>query len=471
MRRMALLVVVFALALVASAQNDTLQTEDTEIFTQLDAFGLERGVARGTVVNASDEAAFADVQVIAEVYDADDNLIGEGVGFLVNQCDKNVPLDYVLGPEREQRFVAPLDLFEPDAEVERINYSASGREVAPAEGTGAVPVEGITPVSTREVARVEWWTTDADGEETEPRLLYGEGCYRDVFTSYDWYEYNPAEDSTQEIEHPRAEVALSADFQEDMDLVGSFTNEEFEAQFNRSGLTFEPSGRERGVFQTDINTLITTEFDGGFRRMIDDQLFRSTLQGINWVNQGRFIAYYYGAYGDGVTYLVASVDAAYYSTPERFSTPSVTIPEVTPNIGGVIVSGTFNNDETPGFYVKVPSSEFYTRWFEWENLPGNNYPAPVYRSRGGAQPEDVVYFALPDENDQPRLHCYDRREGTLHDLAPLPFELGTEDRAYMTLSPDGTQIALGTNGVNGGVWLLDLDIYDVCVVEYRPSSM
>ncbi len=465
MRRIGLLAVLLVVACSAWAQGDTLQTADTEIFTQLDAFGVERQFGRGALVNTSDEAAYADVQVVAEVYDEDDELIGEGLGFLANQCGKNVPLDFVLGPEREEGFVVPLDIYETDTEIDRVEYSATGREVDLATGDGPVPVDGITPVSNREVARVEWWTTDADGEPTEPRLLYGVGCYRDVFTTYDWYEYDPAEDSTREVEHPRAEVALSDEFQENMNLVGEFSGEEFAAQFNRSGLTFEPSGRERAVFQNDINSLFTTEYDGSFRRVIDDQLFRSTLQGINWINEGRFIAYYYGAYGDGVTYLVASVDAAYFSTPERFSKPSVTVPEVTPNMGGVIVSGTFNNDETPGYYVKVPTSELYTRWFEWENLPGNNYPAPVYRSRGGAQSEDVVYFALPDENNEPRLHCYDRREGERYDLAPLPFELGTEDRAYMTLSPDGTQIALGANGVNGGVWLIDLDIYDVCEVE------
>lgn len=465
MRRIGVLAALLVVACSTLAQGGDLQPEDTAVATQLDAFGVERQVARGMLVNTSDTTAYADVQVVAEVYDADDNLIGEGLGFLANQCGKNVPLDYLLGPGRGQRFVVPLDIFEPDAAIARIAYSPSGREAEAELGDGPVPVDGITPVSNREAARVEWWTTDADGEPTAPRLLYGEGCYRDVFTTYTWYAYDPAEDSTREVDHPRAAVARSADFQEAMDLVGDFTNEEFEDQFNRSGLTFEPSGRERAVFQNDINTLITTEFDGGFRRVIDDQLFRSTLQGINWINEGRFIAYYYGAYGDGVTYLVASVDAAYYSTPERFTTPSVTVPAVTPNIGGVIVSGTFNNDETPGFYVKLPASEAYTRWFEWENLPGNNYPAPVYRSRGGAQADDVVYFALPDANDNPRLHCYDRREGELYDLAPLPFRLGTEDRASMALSPDGTQIALGANGVNGGVWLIDLDTFDVCAVN------
>jgi hypothetical protein len=445
-----------------SAQDDVLTVEDAEIVSVLDVFGVEQQIARGTLVNTGD-SGYGDVQIFAEAYDADNELIGEGLGFLANQCNKNVPLDFVLQPGLAQRFIVTLELFDLDTEIDTVTYTPQGR---PTEmpAPDPTPTTGIIPAANREVAALEWLTVDEDGEPITPRVLYGEGCYRDIFTTYDWYAYTPSEDTNRAIEHPRAADALDETFRENMDMQSQFTEDSAGFLFNRSQLTYEPNYGTRAVFQTDINTLVSTELDGGFRRVIDDNLFRSTLQGINWINNERFLAYFYGAYGDGVTYLVASADAAYFSTREINSTPSVTVPTVTPNIGGVIVSGTFDG-ETTGFYIKPPTAELYTLWFEWENLPGNNYPAPVYRSRGGAQSEDVVYFALPDANNAPRLHCYDRREGELYDLIPLPFRLGTEDRAYMRLAPAGDQIALGANGVNGGLWLIDVNAFDVCQVD------
>jgi hypothetical protein len=460
----------------AAAQSDPLTIEASDLITQTDVFGVEQQVAVGQLTNTSDNA-YLDVQIFAGAFNEDGEQVGEGIGVLTNQCGKNVPLDFALQPDATQRFVVSLELYETDAEIDRIEYAPNGRPVEAMSADENGPIDGITPVSNREVAGLEWNTTpvtdedDTDDDEeieVEPRLLFGQGCYRDVFTTYQWFAYDAEEDSVAEVDHPRLDEALNPDFRENMDMQSQFTEDPFEFLFNRSFLSFPPDGGNRVVFQTDINILITTDFDGGFRRPIDENLFRSTLQGINWFPDGRFMAYYYGAYGDGVTYLVANTAAAYFSSTERNSTPSVTVPGVSPDISAVVISGTFQSggEEVTGFYRKPPASSLLSLLFEWENLPGNNYPAPIIRQRPGPN-NDVIYLALPDaeDNDGPHLYCYDTLTDDLTELAPLPFELGTEDRAYMVMSPDETQIALGANGVGGGVWLLDLNAFSACTPD------
>lgn len=454
MRRLLIGVIVLMAVHTAFGQGDDLSVTDVTVSAQVDAFGVEQQVAIGTVTNTAADTAFADVQVFAEIYDADDDIIGEGFGFIVNQCGKSAPPDFVLQPDAAQRFVTPLEFYGDETDYERIAYFPQGRSVAPS-GDDTDPINGVIPIANREIAGLEWAVDTTEDGAQDITLLYAEGCYRDVFTAQDWYEYDPATDTTQAIEHPRAAEATDPETRERLGLTD-------DTLYNRSYLSFPPNGGSRLVYQDNINSLFTAEPNGTFRRLLDEELFRSTLQGIYWLPEERFVAYYYGGYGDGVTYLVASSAGAYFSTPERFSVPSVTVPGALPDVSRLIVSGTFNDDETPGYYLKQPAAELFERLFEWENLPGNNYPAPVYRSRGGLQTEDVIYFALPDANDAPRLHCYDRREGALFDLAPLPLELGTEDRAYMRLSPDNATIALGANGMNGGLWLLDLGAFDHC---------
>jgi hypothetical protein len=50
----------------------------------------------------------------------------------------------------------------------------------------------------------------------------------------------------------------------------------------------------------------------------------------------------------------------------------------------------------------------------------------------------------------------------LNTLTVLPIQLTTEDRAWTFLSPDGGTIALAANGLNGGLWLIDLDEFGGC---------
>lgn len=459
---------VFGISLLAfpvAAQDSGLTVaDDAEIVTTVDIFGVSQQSVEGVLVNNNTDNAYADVQVIVEAYDADGEIIGEGFGFLTNQCGKSVTFDFTLQPESEQRFSAPIEFYVDEPEVESLEFFPQGR-ATDATATNSAPINGIIPVSSREVALLEWNTQEVEADDgtttTETRLLYGEGCYRNVFISHDWYAYDLETDTHAAIDHPRAEEARNEGLLERMGLASQFVDDDFEVLYNRSYLSFPPNGGSRVVFQTDNNTMVTSEINGTYRRILDENLFRSTLQGIQWLPDERFMAYYYGAYGDGVTYLVASTAGAYFSTPEHLSTPSVTVPRVFPSLSNVVVSGAFVNDVT-GFYIKPPAADNYTLLFEWDNLPGNNYPAPVYRSRGGLQSEDVLYFALPDADDNPQLYCFDRRDDTLNELAPLPFRLGTEDRAYMEISPDGSLIALGANGVDGGVWLIDLSEFEAC---------
>ncbi|MEM6283441.1 MAG: hypothetical protein AAF787_14710 [Chloroflexota bacterium] len=446
-------------ATIVQAQSDDLVVEAFSVDTVVDAFGVEQQLATGTIINETG-TAFADVQILAEIYNDGDDVIGEGVGFLVNQCGSSVPLDFELQPGEEQRFRTKLEFYEDTIRFENIEFLVQGREIDAAPTERSRPVEGIIPVTNREIAGLEWIATEVLEEDetvtTEANtLLYGVGCYSDVFTTYDWFIYDADSDTTETTEHPRTEDATNPETRERLELTD-------DVLFNRSFLSFPPNGGARLVHQDTINSLFTAEADGTFRRLLDEELFRSTLQGIQWLPEERFIAYYYGAYGDGVTYLVASTAGAYFSTPERFSTPSVTVPTATPDLSRLIVSGTFNNDETPGFYLKPLAGELFEPLFEWETLPGNNFPAPVYRSRGGVQAEDVIYFALHDENESATLYCYDRRESELFELAPLPLRLSTVDRAQMILSPDNMRIALGATGVNGGLWLLELETFDAC---------
>jgi hypothetical protein len=441
------------------AQSEDITVDTFSIETQVDAFGVEQLIASGSVVNDTTDA-FADVQVFAELYDEDDEIIGEGFGFLVNQCGNGLPVDFNLQPEQEQRFSATLEFYEDTTEFERIEFFPQGRSLEPTEDEVSTPINGVIPVTNREIAGLEWIATEILEEDetttTEANtLLYGVGCPTDVFTNYEWFAYDVNNDTTEITQHPRYDVATDPEIRERLEL-------QDDELFNRSFLSFPPNSDGRLIHQDNLNTLITAEINGTFRRIIDAELFRSTLQGIQWLPEERFIAYYYGAYGDGVTYLVASSAGAYFSTPERFSIPSITVPTATPDLSRLIVSGTFNDDESSGFYFKPPAAEQFELLFEWETLPGNNFPAPVYRSRGGIQPEDVIYFALPDENENVNLHCYDRRESELLKLAPLPLQLSTIDRAQMVLSPDNQKIALGAGGINGGLWLLELEEFDGC---------
>jgi hypothetical protein len=203
MRQLWIALLMAGLVLTAHAQDGGLSADDVDIIAQVDVFGVEQQVAAGVITNNT-ENAYTDVQVFAEVYDADDEIIGEGFGFLVNQCGKNTPLGFALQPGVSQRFIVPLEFYGDGTDIERIDFFPQGQAVPAEAAAGTDRVPGIIPVTRREIAGLEWQVITpenaegADNEaEAEPitTLLYGEGCYRDVFTTYDWYEYDPATDT------------------------------------------------------------------------------------------------------------------------------------------------------------------------------------------------------------------------------------------------------------------------------------
>src|SRR5690606_28191345 len=125
----------------------------------------------------------------------------------------------------------------------------------------------------------------------ETSLRYSPGCWRDVFTNRPWVQHNLATGESQPLEgHPRAAEITP--------LVLELTELTDPILFNRSFFSFAP-GHRRAIYQTRLNTLMTTEPDGSFRRVLYETLFNITLQGINWhKNSGTMLAYYHGGYGD-----------------------------------------------------------------------------------------------------------------------------------------------------------------------------
>lgn len=438
-------------------EQSSLVVSEYQVLEQRDAFGVNQLVLNGVIHNTSTDESFQNVSLFAEGYTAEGELVAEAFGILVNQCNENTPPDFILKPDHVQRFFAPLDIYEADAEIETFEFFLT-QTLLPIEALpiGQPALRGVIPVTDHEVVRLEWVMSEAT--ETTPSqtvLRFAEGCYRDVFSAWQWFEYDPTSDTLNPVEHPRTASIIDPIVRERLQLLD-------DTLFNRSFISFAPNGN-RLVHQTELNDIITAEANGTYRRLLDDELFRSTLQGINWFPNERFIAYYYGAFGDPVTYLVASSAGQYASTPQRYSIPSVTVPGVLPDASQVIISGQFGEEENPtGYYLKPVATERYELLFEWVNLPGNNFPAPVVKSRGGLQVEDAILFVLPSDEGNPHLYCYDRRASELFDLTPLPFNLSTSDRAYMEISPDYQQLAIAATGVNGGLWLVELDRLSAC---------
>jgi hypothetical protein len=425
---------------VAAAQSDDLQPENVVIMTRVDAFGLERPFAEGALVNQGTEA-YAEVNLFAEVYDADDELIGEGFGFLVGACGEALVADFVLLPGAEAHFSISLDIFfEPDAAIDRVEVLPEGTAITAPETTPEPELPGITQVTVREVVAVEWMDSQS--------LRYSVGCWRDVFTNRSWYSYDLNTGAEDMITHPRAD-AITGELQATIRL-------EDPALFNRSFFSFAPGSR-RAAYQTDLNTLVTVEPDGTFPRVLYDQLYNISLQGINWhKDSGTLLAYYHGGFGDEVIYLVANADGRQFSQHPNVSLPSRIVPGFAANGRGVVVATTV--EDVTGYFLKSTTVDFTIPMFEAEP-PGNNWPAPFYEiPDSGAR---WIYIIRPVEGE-PRLQCYNPDSLQLHDYTAVPLDLATDARAWTWLSPDNNTLALGATGISGGLWLIDLTQFPAC---------
>ena len=436
--RFALLVIFIVGSFSAVAQDDNaFGTLDVEVVTRTDAFGQDIHVVQGTLIN-KDDVAYTNIDIFADVLDEEGEVIGEGFGGLVNACGTGL-LDVTLQPEQSQSFNLAIELF-AEGEVGSVEIFPQGTSIDSTPVNELGDIDGIEEISREEVVALEW--TD-DGN-----LIYGVGCDANVFTRLRWYQYDRSLNISSIIAHPDADRVTGALLQQ-VGLTDS-------ANFNRSYLTFAPTGR-RIVYQTDINTVLTAEPDGSFKRLIWDDLSRRSLHGLIWLPQGRFLAYYYGAYGDEVTYFTASVEGQRISASIHDALPSMTIPG--PSADGARVVITTTRDEQPGYYLKQTAFNTIELLFEADEFPGNNWPAPILTTNEDGQ--SIVYVIRP-VNDVPVLQCFDRETDNLSTLTGVPLDLTIDDRAWSWLSPEGNTIALAANGIAGGLWLVDLETFGSC---------
>jgi hypothetical protein len=116
----------------------------------------------------------------------------------------------------------------------------------------------------------------------------------------------------------------------------------------------------------------------------------------------------------------------------------------------VVIGGTF--DDVTGYFLTSAMSNSSELLFEGE-VPGNNYPAPLYVPQAWGTAH--IYIVRPVKGE-PLLQCFNRDTGELSTLTTLPIRLTDADRAWTWLSPDLAYMALAANGLNGGLWLVDL---------------
>lgn len=437
---------------ITAQANDDLTAQDLEISTEIDAFGLETSVLSGTLTNNGQEA-LASIEVIGELYDDDDELIGEGYGFVVDECGTAL-LDTPLQPGQTVPFSATVDRFE-DGDVARIDISADGIPEEPEVLPDVDISAAVSRVSDREVVLVEW----ADNSQT---LRYGVGCDSAVFTTYDWFQYSLSDESTVALDaHPNAGFITEAFIAQTGINQITQSREQDPTLFDTSFLTF-PTQSQRIIYQTDIHTVITAERDGSFKRVVHEPLSRFSLQGFNWSPLGNFVAYYFGAFGEPVRYFTGSAAQGRISAELPNNTPSQTVPGVVNDARRVIISGTFAGsagEPITGYWLSSVLTNQRELLFEVDDLPGNNYPAPAYYRKDANT--RYIYVVRPIEGIA-TLQCFYREGDELTTLTELPLFLDTDERAWAWLSPDFNTLAISADGVHGGLWLVDLTAFDVC---------
>lgn len=437
---LAALVVVFLLSFGVAAQESALTAEAVEVVSGVDDFGQPVLTAVGQLINSSDENAYGNISLRAEAYDTEDTLVGEGIGVLVNACDIGLLPDFALQPGDSQPFSAPLELSDPEAEVARVEISADAEALDPA--SAAPLAEGIEQITDDETVNVEW----INGRS----LRFATGCETDLFLDWQWYTYNIQLDAQTEIVTPHAADADET-LRERLEL-------QDDTVFAHSMMRYAPDG-DRLVYQNAINDFLTAYIDGRVRRGLYTGLNNRSLRGIFWQPNERFIAYYYGAYGDPVYYFVADAEARVVSPALPNNPPSVIVPGLSRDGRRVVLAGEFEG--VLGYYLYVVTNNFFELQFEAEP-PGNNFPAPIPIENTETELISQIYVARLDEEGSAVLQCYNREQDELYDLTPLPLNLADDERAWWWMSPDETQIALAADGVNGGLWLIDLTALPAC---------
>ena len=416
----------------AAQDEPALILSNTELGVQPDAFGGESPVVSGELYNQG-TAAYTKVSISVEAFDAELELIGEGFGFLVDACGTAL-LDYALPPGRTQAYAAPFELF-VEGEVAQVKLSIDAESVE-LEAPSQIETPSVRRVAEAEVVMLEWLD--------EQTLIYGAGCDGDVFTELDWRRYSLADHAVSEIDHPDAhQVTAEMIASSDAALITQ-SGEQNPALYYGSQMTFPPNAR-RIVYQNDLHTIFSAELNGSYKRLIHDKLHQHSLRGFRWArNAGVFLAYYFGSFGEPVHYFVANVEGRMISNRLEELPPSHIVPGPAPD-GLAVVVGRRIGDLSGYFWQYAFGGEELL--FEAE-LPGNNYPAPIVT-------RDLIYLIRPID-DVPSLQCYHRQARTLETISALPLRLTRESRSWSWLSPDGAKLALAANGVDGGLWWVDL---------------
>ncbi|MCU0498107.1 MAG: hypothetical protein MUF87_12215 [Anaerolineae bacterium] len=433
MRRIVFILLALWLMTAHAQAQDGLRLDGVEVVTRINEFGVENQLLEGRLVNRG-QAALQNITLFAELFNVAGEVIGEGIGYPVNACGTGLIGDFTLQPGDQQRFSIALELYEDGATFERYEIDPQVTEIDP---TPQIDMEhpAIEAVSLEEVVSAEW---------IDPQTLaYGVGCERDVFTQWQWLQYTIDSPLSIPIDAPYQEWMTQPLLQQ-LGLVDPVI-------FNRSYLAFHPDDT-RLVYQTDINTLVTAERDGSFRRILYNDLARFSLHGYLWLPEGRFLAYYYGAYGDPVRYVTVSTLGQRISATIFDVTPSFTVPGPTPDGARVVITAEIEG--VTGYYLTSTMTGASRLLFEDPTPPGNNYPAPIYVERPAG--DAAIYLVRPLEDGTAELGCYHLAAEELSPLVRLPLQLTTDDRGWMWLSPDQTRIAIAANGQNGGLWLIDL---------------
>ncbi len=420
------------LALPAQSQDPLpLYFFNTEIASQPDGFGGETPVATGDLFNTGAEA-YTNIRLSLTAYAADERLIGEGFGYLIDACGSAL-LDYALQPGGYQTFSIPFEHFD-EGELAQVKLTVAADSTAPAPFLPDMPA--LTLISEAEVVMLEWLD-----DET---LIFGVGCDGAVFTELGWQRYNLPDHALADIEHPAA-AKVTPEFIENSGLVMiSQSGEQNPVLYATSQLTFSPHAR-RVVYQNDVHTLYSAEPDGSFPRIIHDGLHQYSLRGFQWARQpGLFLAVYFGGYGEPARYFAADTAGRLLSQRLEMMPPSVTVPA--PSDDGLVALVGRVDGGRSGYWLQ---NAYGGRELLLEaDLPGNNFPAPILR-------DERVYLVTPGDA-APLLQCYDRARDELATISALPLRLTRRTRAWAWLSPGGERLALAANGADGGLWLVDV---------------
>ncbi len=416
-----------------------LTISEPALSQRVNAFGITEWVASGRVTNDGAEA-YLDVVLEAEVMDSGGEVIGAGFGVLTDACGLGVLPNRALEPGESAPYTMALELDADDLEPAALTVTADAVPTTPAPVNPFLTYPDITAVYEGDVARVEWTRQGA--------LRFAVGCENDVYTEWEWFgvdvetgEYTAVDLPYPDVLDPVVLERLALEDDEDV---------------RHARIAFHPDAR-RFAFQDPINLMLTAEPDGTFQRLVWDNLSRYSLQGYIWMPEERFLAYYFGAYGEPVRYFTGSIAGQNISAAVPDVRPSLIVPGPTPDGARVVLAQTV--DGVTGYYlVSTTNPENQTLLFEGD-APGNNYPAPVFAPSADGP---VHIYVVRDVDGQARLQCFDLTAERLHNLTVLPLRLADEESGWSALSPDGTLLAIGAEGRHGGLWLIDLTQYDAC---------